>query len=62
MYIRPNGEIIRLGPKVVPTGGGKSYHPRYDPEGQITQDHNTGEIVSDNPAPETPDNGDVPNP
>lgn len=58
VYIRPNGEVIRLGPKVAPTGGGKMYHPHYDPDGQITQEHNTGETINNGSNAEAPDNGD----
>ncbi|MFB6783456.1 polymorphic toxin-type HINT domain-containing protein [Streptomyces sp. NPDC056352] len=40
VYIRPDGEVMRLGPKVRPASGeGKSYHPRLDPEGNVTQQH-----------------------
>ncbi|MFB6833393.1 polymorphic toxin-type HINT domain-containing protein [Streptomyces hydrogenans] len=40
MYIRPDGEVMRLAPKVRPASGmGKSYHPRLDPEGRVTQNH-----------------------
>ncbi|MFD6549670.1 polymorphic toxin-type HINT domain-containing protein, partial [Streptomyces sp. NPDC058398] len=40
VYIRPDGEVMRLGPKVRPASGeGKSYHPRLDSEGNVTQDH-----------------------
>ena len=45
IYIRPNGEVIRLGPKV--TGqGGKKYHPRVGPDGQPGSEHSTGETLS----------------
>lgn len=43
--IKPNGEVTRNGPKVTPKGGGKKYHPRYGPDGKVTQEHTTGEAL-----------------
>jgi hypothetical protein len=51
VFIRPNGEVVRTGPKVPPLGGGKKYSPRFDQQGQEIPDnpggneHNTGEIL-----------------
>lgn len=40
VWIRPDGEVMRLAPKVRPASGeGKSFHPRLDPEGNVTQQH-----------------------
>jgi hypothetical protein len=47
VHIRPNGGVVRTGPKVTPTGGGKQYRPRIGPDGKRTDSHNTGEKVSD---------------
>jgi hypothetical protein len=46
IQIRPDGEVIRLGPKVTPEGGGRPYSPRLDSEGNRTPSHNTGEFVA----------------
>ena len=46
VYIRPNGEVGRLGPKVTPGGGGKPYHPRVDANGNRIDTHNPGEFVA----------------
>ena len=51
VWIRPNGEVIRLGPKVKPTGGGKAYHPRVDASGNPIDTHNPGEFVEPLPGP-----------
>jgi hypothetical protein len=45
IQIRPNGEIIRLGPPVTPQGGGRPYHPRIDYQGNPIPTHSTGEFV-----------------
>lgn len=51
IHIRPNGEVVRTGPKIRGENG-KSYRRRYDPSGnQIqfipgTNTHQTGEILS----------------
>lgn len=45
IWIRPNGEIVRLGPKIAGTTG-KKYRPRFDQYGEKTHTHSTGEIVS----------------
>jgi len=46
VYLRPNGEVVRLGPKVPPSGGGKPFAPRIDSNGNRIDTHNTGEFVS----------------
>ncbi|MWA02745.1 PASTA domain-containing protein [Actinomadura sp. LD22] len=43
--IRPDGEVIRLGPKIDPGPNQKNYKPRYGPDGLRTQQHSTGERV-----------------
>ncbi|WP_040793486.1 hypothetical protein [Nocardia paucivorans] len=45
IWIRPNGEVQRFGPKVSPGPNQKSYRPRYLPGGTETQEHSTGEMV-----------------
>jgi hypothetical protein len=45
IQIRPNGEVIRLGPPVAPPGGGRRYHPRIDHTGNPVPTHNTGEFL-----------------
>ncbi|WP_216905939.1 PASTA domain-containing protein [Nocardia noduli] len=45
VWIRPDGEVIRLGPKVDPGPNAKNYHPRIGPDGQLTDKHSTGETV-----------------
>lgn len=45
IQIRPNGEVIRLGPPVTPQGGGRPYHPRIDDQGNRIPTHSTGEFV-----------------
>ncbi len=49
VYLRPNGEVVRLGPKVTPSGGGKPYAPRVDSSGNRIDTHSTGEYVSSLP-------------
>lgn len=44
IWIRPNGEVIRLGPKVRARDG-KKYHPRFDQHGNATKLHSTGEYL-----------------
>ena len=44
VWIRPNGEVIRLGPKVKARSG-KKYHPRFDQSGHTTKLHSTGEVL-----------------
>jgi hypothetical protein len=49
VHIRPDGEVVRLGPKIDPGPNQKNYAPRYGPDGQRLapdQDHSTGEMVS----------------
>ncbi|HEY6805045.1 MAG TPA: RHS repeat-associated core domain-containing protein [Pyrinomonadaceae bacterium] len=46
VQIRPNGEVVRSGPKITPTGGGPKYRPRIGQDGNPTSSHNTGEKVS----------------
>ncbi|MBC6419043.1 MAG: hypothetical protein GDA44_09775, partial [Prochloron sp. SP5CPC1] len=47
VQIRPNGEVTRQGPKIIPTDGGKKYRPAIGPNGErLTtpqEIHNTGE-------------------
>jgi len=48
IWIRPNGEIVRVGPKIKSTNTGKLYSPRFGPDGRQlkpTDSHNTGEII-----------------
>ncbi|PWK46336.1 RHS repeat domain-containing protein [Pleionea mediterranea] len=45
VQIRPDGEVVRNGPKITPEGGGKKFRPRYDPKGNKTKEHNTGERI-----------------
>ncbi|MEU6748497.1 PASTA domain-containing protein [Spirillospora sp. NPDC046719] len=45
VWIRPDGEVQRLGPKIDPGPNQKNYHPRYGPDGLRTQQHSTGERV-----------------
>ncbi len=54
IQIRPNGEIIRLGPPVTPQGGGRPYNPRIDHEGNRIPTHSTGEFVPPLPGRSTP--------
>ncbi|MHB9082104.1 MAG: hypothetical protein ACYC3X_31965, partial [Pirellulaceae bacterium] len=45
VWIRPNGEVIRLGPKVTPADGGKPYPLRIDANGNVLNNHNPGDFV-----------------
>ncbi len=46
VWVRPDGEIIRLGPKVQnPDPNKKGHRPRINPNGNVTDSHNTGEIL-----------------
>ncbi|WP_369252060.1 polymorphic toxin-type HINT domain-containing protein [Streptomyces sp. R41] len=45
IWIRPNGEVQRLGPSIDPGPNQKNYRQRYGPDGQVTQEHSTGEMV-----------------
>jgi hypothetical protein len=45
IWIRPSGEVIRLGPRVA-SASGKKYRRRYDQYGHVTSLHSTGEVVS----------------
>ena len=45
IWIRPNGEVQRLGPSIDPGPNQQNYRPRYGPDGQVTQEHSTGEMV-----------------
>jgi len=45
IWIRPNGEVIRLGVKVKGRGG-KGYRPRFDQQGNRTDLHSTGEKLN----------------
>lgn len=45
LWIRPSGEIVRLGPKIMTTDKSRMYRPRYDQHGNRTESHNTGEVV-----------------
>lgn len=44
VWVRPNGEVIRLGPKIK-SGLAKGYHHRYDQRGERTPLHSTGERI-----------------
>lgn len=44
VWIRPNGEVIRLSPKIK-RGLEKGYHHRYDQNGNRTPSHSTGEKI-----------------
>ena len=54
IHIRPNGEVVRLGPPVAPQGGGRLYRPRVDYKGNPLSTHNTGEFVSPLPGRRSP--------
>jgi RHS repeat-associated protein len=45
IWIRPNGEVQRLSPSISPGPNQKNYRQRYGPDGQVTQEHSTGEMV-----------------
>ena len=46
VQIRPDGEIVRTAPKVQNSDPNKSgYRPRIDSDGELTEEHNTGEYV-----------------
>lgn len=45
LWIRPSGEIVRLGPKIMATDKSKMYRPRYDQHGKQTDQHSTGEVI-----------------
>jgi hypothetical protein len=45
IQIRPNGEVIRLGPPVTPRGGGRPHRPRIDSRGNPSPTHSTGESL-----------------
>jgi len=47
VHIRPDGEIVRTGPKMTPQAGGKKYRPRIGPDSNPTTSHNTGETLID---------------
>jgi predicted RNA binding protein YcfA (HicA-like mRNA interferase family) len=42
VWIKPNGEVVRLGPKVKGRAS-KKYRPRFDQYGNLTKSHSTGE-------------------
>lgn len=44
IWIRPDGEVIRLGPKTV-SPEGNSFRPRFNPDGSPSSTHNTGERI-----------------
>ncbi len=44
VWFRPDGEVIRLGPRI-PSASGKKFAPRYDQHGKRTELHSTGERV-----------------
>lgn len=46
LWIRPNGEVQRIGPKIDPGPNQKNYSQRYGPDGQVTTEHSTGEVVA----------------
>lgn len=41
IWIRPNGEVVRLSPKIT----GQKQRSRYAPSGMITESHSTGEKI-----------------
>jgi hypothetical protein len=45
IWIRPNGQVIRTGPPVTPSGGGKAYPPRVDASGNTITTHDPNEFV-----------------
>lgn len=45
VWIRPDGEVQRLGPKIDAGPNQKDYRQRYGPDGRVTQSHSTGERV-----------------
>jgi hypothetical protein len=45
VWIRPNGEVQRIGPKIDPGPNLPNYSKRYGPDGQLTGDHSTKEFV-----------------
>jgi len=42
VWVKPNGEIVRLGPKIKGRSI-KAYRPRFDQYGNRTKSHSTGE-------------------
>lgn len=46
VWVRPSGEIVRLGPRVTPSAGGKKYRPRYDRSGRKTAAHSSAEVLA----------------
>lgn len=44
IWIRPNGEVVRTGPKIR-SSSGKMYAPRIDQYGRRASEHNTGEFL-----------------
>jgi RHS repeat-associated protein len=45
VWIRPNGQVIRTGPPVTPSGGGRPYRPRVDASGNPITTHDPNEFV-----------------
>ncbi|MEU8151555.1 polymorphic toxin-type HINT domain-containing protein [Nonomuraea sp. NPDC048901] len=45
LWIRPNGEVQRIGPKIDPGPNQKNYSVRYGPDGKVATGHSTGEFV-----------------
>lgn len=46
IWIRPNGEVVRTGPRVASTSGsGKRFRHRFNQTGQRTELHSTGELI-----------------
>ncbi len=45
VWFRPDGEVVRTGPRI-PGASGKKYRRRYDQHGKQTDLHSTGETVT----------------
>lgn len=56
VWIRPDGEIVRTGPRQVSSASssGKKFRPRYDQLGDRTEQHRTGETLATKRNPRPP--------
>ena len=45
LWVRPTGELVRMGPKVQSTMFRRFYNPRFDQHGKPTELHSTGEVL-----------------
>ena len=45
IWVRPDGQVIRLGPKIFPPGGGKGYRPHVDRDGKPVDTHDPDEWI-----------------